>query len=159
MDLIAAAAASSDATTQEAVNALQQNEASIEHAQDPLVKTSLVADQLLVERNFINAIIGGVGAAGRVIASRVGVGLNKTGAELGEVGGELWQAVRTELPKGVGIAVSVAPILGLLTLAGYILGPVTAIGAVLPVFKPIADAMRRLLSHSGDKGPNSKHEN
>jgi class 3 adenylate cyclase len=129
MDAVNAAAAKSEAATEEAVAALSQNEAAIEEASDPVLRTSLVADQLLVLRNFGSAVAGG---------------LANLRTELGDVSGKSWEAIKTELPKGVGAAARVAPMVALGVLAVYIAGPLAAISAAVPVFKPLANAIKRL---------------
>jgi hypothetical protein len=141
MSVIKSAAAGSDAVTEDAVAALGQNDAATEEASDLLVRMSLVADQLLVHRNFASAVAA-FARSGRAVAGQVG---NRLAAELGEVGGASWQAVKSELPTGVGIVAKIAPLVGLLVLIGYLVGPVTAIGSIVPAFKPIANVMQKLL--------------
>jgi hypothetical protein len=89
MDALKSAAAQSGAVTEEAIDALRQNNAAIEDTPDPVVRTGLIADKLLVVGNFARAVLGGVASVGRTV-----------GTELGEVAGEGWQAIKDELPKG-----------------------------------------------------------
>jgi len=88
-----------------------------------------------VSRNFSSAVVGGIANYGRII-------LAKAGTELGEIVGKSWQAVKDELPKGIGAAARMAPLVGLVTLAGAIAGPAASIASVVPAIKPVADAIR-----------------
>jgi hypothetical protein len=65
--------------------------------------------------------------------------------ELGELGGKSWRAIKDELPKGIGTAARIAPVIGLVTLAGVIAGPVGSIASVVPAFKPISDALKNAI--------------
>jgi hypothetical protein len=131
MDAIKAAAAQSGAVTEDAIVALAQNDAAIEDATDPVVRTSLIADKLLVVGNFGRAIVGGIASCGRTI-----------GTELGELAGETWQAIKDQLPKGMGATARIAPLVGLVTLAGVIAGPAASVASMVPAFRPISKALR-----------------
>jgi hypothetical protein len=162
MDAIKSAVEISDNVTADAVHALRQNDAAIEDALDGVVQRSLIADKLLVFRNFAGAVLGGIAIPGRGIAGRVAVGLAKAGTELSELGGKSWSAIKDEFPKGVGAAARVAPMVGLITLAGWIAGPVTGIASVVPAFKPIADTLKKVVTRdlkealAGDAEDNPK---
>jgi hypothetical protein len=138
MAAIQVAAENSGAVTEETTVALAQNDAAIEDAIDPVVRRSLVADKLLVFRNFAGAVIGGAASYGRGA-------LAKAGAELGELGGKSWQAIKDELPNGFGTAARIAPVIGLVTLAGVIAGPVGSIASVVPAFEPISNALKNAI--------------
>jgi hypothetical protein len=131
MNTIQAVAFQSGAVTEDAIGALTQSDPDIEGAADPMVRISLIADKLLVLRNFAGAVIGGVANYGRI-----------AGAELGELAGKSWLAIKDELPKGVGAAARIAPLVALVTLAGVVAGPVATIASVVPVFKPIAETLK-----------------
>jgi hypothetical protein len=133
MDAVKSAAAQSGSVTEEALNALAQNDAAIEDTSDPVARTSLIADKLLVVGNFGRAVLGGIATSGRTVRT-----------ELSEIAGKGWQAVKDELPKGIGTASRVAPLVVLVTLAGMIGGPIGSIAAAVPVFKPIADTLKKL---------------
>jgi hypothetical protein len=126
MNAIQAVAAQSGAVTEEAICALTQNDADIEDATDPGVRTGLVADQLLVVRNFAGAVIGGIGSYGR-----------KAGTELAGLGGDIWKAIRVGVPPLV-------PPIALVGLAVWISGPVTGIAAAVATFKPMAKILESL---------------
>jgi hypothetical protein len=136
MYAIKAAAARSGAVTEEAISALTQNDAAIEDAIDPVVQRSLVADKLLVVRNFASAVVGGIATYGRIA-------LAKTGTELGELAGKSWQAIKDELPKGIGATARIAPLVGLVTLSGVIAGPFASMASLVPAFRPISEALRK----------------
>jgi hypothetical protein len=129
MAAITAAAEKSGAVTPEAISALTQNDAAIEDATNPVAQRSLVADKLLVLRNFAGAVVKGIATAR---------------AELGELAGNSWQAIKVELPKGFGAAARVAPLIGLMTLAGVVAGPLVGVASVVPTFlsKALKDALR-----------------
>jgi hypothetical protein len=97
-----------------------------------VVRTSLVADKVLVFRNFAGAVVGGIASYGRIA-------LSKAGTELGELGGDIWKKIRAHLPDGVGLAVTVGP---LFLSADHISNPFLAIGAAVPALKPIASVLR-----------------
>lgn len=135
MGEIKQAAEQSQAATEQAIDALAQNDNAIEEATDPVLRTSLVADKLLVVRNFIGAAASALG---------------KAKAELGDVSEKSWAAIKAELPKGIGFVARVAPFMGLVTLIGWLAGPVTGIAAVVPGFKA---SPARLTSSSRPKAP------
>jgi hypothetical protein len=134
MEEIQQEAKQSEAATKQALGALGQNDAAIEDATDPVLRTSLVADKLLVVRNFLSA-------AASVAAK-----------ELSEVAGPSWAAIKAELPKGIGAATRVAPFMGLIAFIGWAAGPVAGIASVVPAFKPIAAAFGKL-ADSGQADP------
>jgi hypothetical protein len=136
MNAVKVAATQSWAVTEEALDALAQNDAAIEEALDPVARTGLIADKLLVVGNLARAVLDGVAICGRIV-----------GTELGEVAGKSWRAIKDDLPKGVGTAARVAPLVGLVTLASVIVGPIGSIAAVVPVFKPIADTLRKMTAN------------
>lgn len=132
MDRITAATAQSEAATGGTVGALRQNDQAIEEALDPRVQTSLLGDKLLVLRNFLGAVVGG---------------LRFAMTELIALGNKSWEAVKEELPKGIGATARVAPLVALVTLAGLIAGPAAGIASAVPAFKPIANSLKRLTSN------------
>jgi hypothetical protein len=134
MAAIKAAAEKSGAVTEEAIIALTQNDAAIEDATDPVVRTSLIADKLLVVGNFARAVIGGIASCGR-----------RVGTELGELAGKSWQAIKDELPTGIGATARIAPLVGLVTLAGVIAGPAASVASIVPAFKPISEALKNAI--------------
>jgi hypothetical protein len=140
MAAIEATAEKSDAVTDRTIAALTQNDVAIEDAIDPVVQRSLVADKLLVFRNFAGAVVGGVASYGRIA-------VGKAGMELGELVGKSWQAIKDELPKGIGATARIAPLVGLVTLAGVIAGPVASMASLVPAFKPISEALTRAIKY------------
>ena len=128
MDAIQLAVRGPGAATADAVRALGQNDAAIEDAIDPVVERSLVADKLLVFRNFARAVIGGIAAHGWNA-------LDKAGPELANLSGDVWKEVRACLPSGNGLAITVAP---LFILADQIGDPYLRIGAAVPAVAPVA---------------------
>jgi hypothetical protein len=154
MDAIKAAAAQSGAVTEEAIDALAQNDADIEDATDLVVRTRLIADKLLVFRNFAGAVIGGIASYGRMA-------LTKAGPELGQLVGKSWEEIKNQLPKGIGMAVTVAPFL---LLADQIHDPYLRMGAAVPALAPIArvlknairDALKDVLAGEAKNNPKGK---
>jgi hypothetical protein len=86
----------------------------------------LVADKLLVTGNFA-----------RAVAEKA------WSTELAELGADSWQAVRDNLPAGVGVAARAAPLLALMTLATWIAWPVGGLAAVAPAFKSLARVFKK----------------
>jgi hypothetical protein len=99
-----------------------------------VVLSGLIADKLLVVGNFARAIVGGIASYGRTIRT-----------ELGELAGDSWQAIRDEFPKGVGATARIAPLVGLVTLAGVIAGPVVSMVSMVPALRPISEALRNVV--------------
>jgi hypothetical protein len=89
----------------------------------------------LVLRNFGGAVVGGLVMGGRVV-----------GGELGELAGKSWEQIKAELTKGVGTAARITP---LLLLATLLAGPAGGIAASLPAFKPLSDALSRVMRGKG----------
>ena len=56
----------------------------IEDATDPLVRTSLVADKLLVFRNFAGAVIGGIATYGSIATPKPEPGWTNLPAKAGK---------------------------------------------------------------------------
>jgi hypothetical protein len=143
MDAVKRAAAQSEAVTHEVISALAQNDAAIEDATDVVVRTGLVADKLLVVRNFVAAAISGIASHGRSA-------LGKAGTELSELGSDVWEKIRVGLPKGAGATAALVPPTALVGLAVWLGGPVTGIAVTVTAFKPMA---RILKSLARDKKP------
>jgi hypothetical protein len=61
---------------------------------------------------------------------------------LGELAGESWRAIKDQLPRGIGATARIAPLVGLVTLAGVIAGPAASMASVVPAFRPISEALR-----------------
>lgn len=118
---ITTAAATSEVVTPKAIAALGQNDAAISSATDALLQTSLIADKVLVVGNFARAVAG------------------KAWSELGDLGANSWQAIKDELPKGVGLLARVGPLMGLTML---IAGPVGGLAGAAPALKPLANAFK-----------------
>lgn len=142
MAVIEATAEKSGAVTDRTIVALTQNDVAIEDAIDPVVQRSLVADKLLVFRNFAGAVIGGAVSCGRGA-------LAKAGTELAGLSGEVWKEVRARLPGAVGLTVTVAP---LLLLADQIGDPYLRIGAAVPALAPIASILKKAIADTLRKG-------
>lgn len=124
---IRAAAEQSGAATEQAIQALAQNDPAIRSALDPLLRTRLVADKLLVVGNFARAVV------------------NKAWAEINELGAASWDALKRELPTGVGIAARVGP---LMTLTFLIAGPVGGLAAAAPALGPLAGVFKKIIGDS-----------
>ena len=119
---ISNAAAQSAAVTQAAGRALRQNDPAINDAYDPLLRTSLVADKLLVIRNFIGAV-----------GSKVSI-------EISDLSAKSWQAFKVGLPEGIETAARIGP---LMALATVVAGSAGVLAATLPAFKSVAGLFYR----------------
>jgi hypothetical protein len=124
MQTLSEAATGSEALTGPARDALRQNDTAIADAVDPVLRTSLIADKLLVVRNFTGAV-----------GSKIGI-------ELGALGLRSWEAFKESLPQGIGVAARFGPLLLLGTL---IAGPVAGIAMVLPAFKSVARLLNKMI--------------
>jgi hypothetical protein len=122
------AAQRSGAATENAVRALAQNDAAINAAtNNSVLRTSLIADKLLVIGNFARAAAG------------------KVWSELSELGADSWEAVKGNLPKGIGTAAHVGPLMALMTLAMLIAGPVAGVASAVPAWKPFSRVFKKMV--------------
>lgn len=128
MAAIKTAAEKSGAVTPEAIGALTQNDAAIEDAIDPVVKRRLVADSLLVFRNFVGAVIGGIVNYG-------GAALGQARAGLGKLATKSWDEINNQLPKSIGATAALVPPLALVGLAVWLTDPVTGVAVTVATFK------------------------
>jgi len=125
---IQSAAEKSGAATEDAIKALAQNDAAIAAAAaNPVVRNSLIADKLLVAGNFVRAVAG------------------RGWAELSELGAASWEAVKENLPKGIGVAAHLGP---LMLLTVWIAGPVGALAGATPALKPLAGVFKKMVGKS-----------
>jgi tetratricopeptide (TPR) repeat protein len=143
------AASESDAVSVGAIDALTTNDAEIEAARDITLKADLWADKLLIVRNFTSAAIRGAARSGRSSTQNIQSALETAGNEIRALGGESWRAAKSNLPKGIGDAARIVPILALVALTAQIAGPVITIGALVTGFGPILRAINQL--RIGDK--------
>lgn len=118
------------------LSALTQNDAAIEGAIDPMVQRGLVADKLLVLRNFAGAVIASIASYGRIA-------LSKVGTELGEPVSRSLEAIKEELPKGFGALARVGP---LLLLADHLHNPYAQIALGVAAFSPVAGVLRKTIA-------------
>ena len=121
------AAAESGSVTDAAMNALTESDADIDATTESLLKTELIADNLLVVRNFASAAASGVL----------------------QLSSDMWNALRTNLPQGVGDAARVAPILGLIALVTHLTGPIGGIAAAVSGFGSVVRALHHLRRSDG----------
>jgi hypothetical protein len=157
-DVIKAAAANSEAVTANAVNALRENDEAITEAPNSQVATTLVADQLLVTRNFASAVVGAIIREAPNLAAIVGSGLSRMGTEVAGLGGQSWQAIRSGLPKGLEITATALPLVALVGLAENIFGPVIAMGSLLPAFRPLTNAITKIIQRGTSAVEVGQHE-
>ncbi|HEY1936213.1 MAG TPA: DUF4062 domain-containing protein [Acetobacteraceae bacterium] len=149
VESIRASAASSAAVTERAVEALAVNDPEIASTRDINLKADLLADKILVVRNFASAAVHGAARSGLASVHGVQSAMIAAGRELTALGAESWQAAKTNLPRGVGDAARIAPLLALTVLALQIAGPIGAIGAIVGGFSPLIRAIRQLRASDG----------
>ncbi len=142
-DAIKRAAADSKAVTGNAVAALKEQDADIEHARNNVVRARLVADQLLVVRNFVSEALRAGRASGKAVAAAVTPGLRRAGSELRDLGGKSWDKFKENFPEGVGAAARLLPIGALAALLAGIAGPVGGLAALSGSFKEISKAIKQ----------------
>jgi hypothetical protein len=115
------AAAHSDIVAPGAVNALGENEPDIRQAQSVEVKADLVADRLLIHRNF-------VGQALRAITRK---------------SGGVWEVIGPDFITGSKVAARMLPPLAVIGLLTAIAGPIAGLAGLLrgDLFKPVRGAV------------------
>jgi hypothetical protein len=143
-DAIKLEASESEVVTAAAIAALRENDPEIEDARSLDVRAGLVADQLLVVRNFVSEIVSYVRRHGAgATAPSVGA-LRQASNELKELGGKSWEAAKANLPDGVGAAARILPVGLVIVLLASIAGPVAGLAALSGGFKQLAQAIKQL---------------
>jgi formylglycine-generating enzyme required for sulfatase activity len=134
----------SEAVTEASRAALKENDPDIEVARTLDVLAGLLADQLLVVRNFGSVAVTYVRKHGASAAVALGAGLARAGSELKELGGNSWEAAKVNLPEGVGAAARILPVGLVIALLANIAGPVAGLAALSGGFKQLAKAINKL---------------
>jgi len=134
----------SEAVTKAAVAALKENDPEIEAARTIDVLAGLMADQLLVVRNFGSEAVSYVRKYGTSATMALGAGMGRASSELKELGGKSWEATKANLPDGVGAAARVLPVGLVIALLANIAGPVAGLAALSGGFKQLAQAIKQL---------------
>ncbi len=130
------AAQRSGAATENAVRALAQNDADIDAAaNNSVLRNSFIADKLLVIGNFARAATG------------------KVWSELSELGADSWEAVKENLPKGIGTAARVGPLMALMTLATLTAGAVAGVASAVHAWKPFSRVFKRMVGEDAKSAP------
>jgi hypothetical protein len=129
--------------TRDAVAALEEQDADIEAARNNVVRAGLVADQLLVFRNFVSEAFRSARASGKAVTATVSPGIRRAGSELRDLGGKSWEQFKDNFPEGVGAAARLLPIGALAALLAGIAGPVGGLAALSGSFKEIAKAIKK----------------
>jgi len=139
-DSIKLAAADSGAATGNAVKALHEHDADIAEARNNTVRARLLADHLLVVRNFIGETLHGAREAMRPAAQTVGQGLATVGNELKDVGKESWKEIKKEIPKAAGML----PRAALFILLASVVHPTAGLAVFAKSFSHLAKAAKKL---------------
>jgi hypothetical protein len=137
-EAIHSAAAGSEIVTPRAVDALGENELDIREAQSVEVKADLVADRLLIHRNFVSQAL-------RAIARK---------------SGDAWEVVGPDFVAGSKAAARMIPPLAVIALITTIAGPIVGLAGLLrsDLFKSVrgaVTAVRRSVSTPRRKGRRS----
>jgi len=121
---------SSDIVAESAVAALGENDISIEQAGSVNQKADLLADKLLVIRNFVSETVRSVIDSG-----------------LSFIDGA-WRVVKPDFQEGARNAARILPPLAVIALVTSLAGPIPGIAALLhgDMFKPVANAVKRILA-------------
>lgn len=114
------ASKASEVVAAETVKALGENDEAIEQAPTLEAKANLLADKLLVVRNFAGATVSAIGR------------------ELRDLGRDAWKQTKDNLPIGIGHAARIGPSLALVGLATSIFGTIAGLSGLVHGFKPIA---------------------
>jgi hypothetical protein len=122
------AAAKSDAVAPGALTALRENEADIREAKTVEVAADLVADKLLIIRNFVSE------------------GIRYIARQSAAAGTEVWHIVKPELEVGLRSTARMLPQIAVAALLESIGVPITGISAALkgPLFKPVSSAISKV---------------
>ncbi len=144
LETIKKEASVSEAVTGAVVAALKENDPDIKAARTLDVLAGLLADTLLVVRNFGSVAVTYVHKHGESAASALGAGLARAGSELKELGGNSWEAAKINLPEGVGAAARILPVGLVIALLANIAGPVAGLAALSGGFKQLAKAINKL---------------
>jgi PTS system mannose-specific IIA component len=140
--IIKSEAESSDAVTARAAKALKETDPDIAEARDLEARASLVADQLLVVRNFASELLSAVREHGASLGTAVTPGLRSIGSELRDVGAKSWKETKTNLPPGVGITARLIPLALLVALLSQISQPLAGLAALVGSFGPLVKAIK-----------------
>lgn len=137
----------SPAALDEARAALHEFDADVAEARDLNALHGVVADQLLVVRNFAAATVRAVGAQGTPEATSAVTRMRK---ELGEIGGRSWEHFKENLPQGVG---DLGRILPLVILCYLMAGPIYGLAGFTGIkgIESLASAIAKL--RKSDKLP------
>jgi hypothetical protein len=147
MAAIKAAAEKSGLATEATISALGYNDAAIEDATDPVEQTGLLGYSLLVCRNFVDAVVGGITRYGRSAVATVG-------PKLRDLREDAWTGTRV----GVRATTALVPPTALVGFAVWLSDPVTGIAVTVTAFRPIAQILKSLGREeaAGGKRPSKK---
>lgn len=122
--LIIEAASRSEAVAVGAVNALSENEVDIAQSVDLTTTADLVADQLLITRNFTSEVVRSI--------------LHN--------GAEAWNIIKPDLQDGAKTAARILPPLAVIALITSIAGPIAGLAGILntDIFRSVAAAIPRV---------------
>jgi ABC-type transporter Mla subunit MlaD len=143
-DEIKNAAAQSGSVTERASHALRENDEEIEEAEKIEVRTALVADHLLVVRNFASEVTRAVATLKRSAKPSPGAGWEKVRQELSGIGFDSLKEIRANLPAGVGDIARIVPLVGIVGLLTAIAGPTAGLAGLISGFKPLAETIKTL---------------
>lgn len=142
-------ASASEIVTRAAANALNENDIEIRDARGIVVQARLVADQLLVIRNF-------AGGAALSVRQALSTGTKRAALEIGELGSKSWDQVKTNLPEGIGAASRALPIVALIGLLATISGPIAGIAGAAAAFKPLSTALKKIIESAEKAQPKTE---
>jgi transcriptional regulator with XRE-family HTH domain len=127
-EMIQDAAAASDAVAPGAIEALRANEPDIAQAKNVEQAADLIADNLLVFRNFVSAAVRFVTQTGLIKAA------------------DAWLVIKPDFQEGARAAARILPPLAVIALLTSIAGPVAGLAGILrgDIFKPITSAISKL---------------
>jgi Leucine-rich repeat (LRR) protein len=138
IDTIKTIARDSEIVTPAAAQALKENDTEIRDARGIAIQARLIADQLLVVRNF-------TGGAALFARQALMAGTKRIASELGELGSKSWDEVKTNLPPGIGAASRALPLVALIGLLALISPPVAGIAGAAAAFRPLSRALKKII--------------
>lgn len=130
VEAIQQVASDSDLVAQSASNALSENDVGILQAESTDQEADLLADKLLIIRNFASESVRWMVEGGVKLID------------------DTWQVIKPEFQEGMKAAAKIAPPLTIIALITSIAGPIAGLAALLhgDIFRPVSNAIKKILA-------------
>lgn len=129
-EVIQQVASSSDLVAQSAIEALSENDVEILQAETTDQEADLLADKLLVIRNFVSESVRWTVEGGVKLID------------------DTWQIIKPDFQEGMKAAAKIAPPLTIIALITSIAGPIAGLATLLhgDIFRPVSSAIKKILA-------------